>query len=163
MPALLLRNRWILVPVMLLTSAIAFAVITVALAVADYPLGVEPRYDSRAASFEQERLQHRENDRLRWIVTPTLSRLDASLLGVQLHIEDKHANYIDGARIEVECIPIANADQRQTVELTAVGAGNYTGSSVIAQEGAFEFRVTVIKGADQYTDLIRRSIPAATP
>ena len=86
-----IRNRWIFVPVGLIAAAISFAALTVTLAVARYPLGVEPQYDARAAQFQATVEQRATNDRLRWIVTPTLSRLDASLVSVSLRIEDRHS------------------------------------------------------------------------
>ena len=148
-----------LVPITMISAAIGLAALTVTLAVADYPLGVEPNYDGRAAQFQLVREQNTTNDRLRWLVTPTVTRLDESLIALHLHVEDRHAKFIDDAIVDIECIPIANADLRQYITLQFSTLGNYTGSLPIARDGLDEFRISVKQGADLYTDHVRRSIP----
>lgn len=159
MIAPLVRNRWALVPIALLASAIAFCVLTVVLAVADHPLGVEPQYDSKAAGWQATADQLAENDKLRWLVTPSLTRLDPSLAAIRLRIEDRHAIPIERASVTVECIPIVNADRRSTLALAEVAPGEYAGAFDVALEGAHEFRVVVDAGAKTYTDQFRRVVP----
>ncbi len=156
----LFANRWLFVPCALLLTSVSFGVLTVTLAVANHPLGVEPGYDSKAAHFESERQQRETNDRLRWIVTPSVERLDGRLGGVRLHIEDRNANAIDASTVRVECIPVGNADGRSTVDLAEALAGDYAGTFAIRGEGLYEFRVSIKREGDTYTDLFRRNVAA---
>lgn len=159
MIAALLRNRWALVPIILLASAIAFSVLTVMLAIADHPLGVEPQYDTKAAHWQSTAEQATTNDRLRWLITPDLARLDTSLASLRLRVEDRHTIPIDGARVVVEYIPIANADQRGTLTLAEIAPGEYAAAFEVRGEGAHEFRISIDTPTDRYTDSFRRVLP----
>jgi hypothetical protein len=149
------------VPVGLIAAAISFAALTVTLAVARYPLGVEPQYDARAAQFQATVEQRATNDRLRWIVTPTLSRLDASLVSVSLRIEDRHSIPIVGATVDVECVPLANADLRHACSLRELAPGVYAGTFEIRAHGKHEYRVSVRTEHETYTDRFRRPLPVS--
>lgn len=159
----LLRNRWALVPIVLLGAAIAFAALTVLLAVSDHPLGVEPQYDVKAANWQATAEQLARNDKLRWIVTPEVARLDGSLASIRVRVEDKNAIAIDGADVAVECIPVADADRRVTVTLPEVAPGEYAAAFEVAHEGVHEFRVTVDAQGARYTDQFRRTVPGTLP
>ncbi len=155
-----IRNRWVLFPIVSIGAAVAFAVLTVTLAVANHPLGVEPNYDSKAANYQATVEQRATNDRLRWLVTPGLVRMDQTLASITLRVEDRHTIPIDDATISVECIPLVNGDARQSVELIQLSPGTYAGTFEVAAEGKHEFRVRILQGLDTYTDRFRRPIPA---
>lgn len=155
----LVRNRWALVPVVLIGATIAFTSLTVVLAVSDHPLGIEPQYDTKAALWQQTASQRADNDRLRWLATPQLTRLDTGLVGLRLRIEDRHAIAIAGGRVSVECIPVAAADDRCVIELPEIGAGEYAAAFAPRLGGLHEFRVEVLRDGQRWTDQFRRSIP----
>ena len=48
----LVANRWVLVPVLLLSLTVGIAVATVLSAVVGHPLGMEPSYDRKAAAWD---------------------------------------------------------------------------------------------------------------
>ncbi len=159
MTSTLFRNRWMFVPIALLGATIAFCTITVLLAVADHPLGVEPQYDAKAAAWQATAAQRAENDRLRWIITPVLERLDGQLASIAITVEDRHTIPIDVAQVAVECIPIANADSRSLVTLVEARRGVYRGAFPVSAEGWHEFRVSVHRSDSTYTDSFRRVVP----
>ncbi len=159
MIAAAIRNRWIFVPIVFLGAAIAFAALTVTLAIANHPLGVEPNYDTKAANFQATAEQRATNDRLRWIVTPELVRMDAGMASVSVRVEDRHTVPIEDAAVEIECIPLANGDARRRVELMQLSPGLYGATFEVMAEGRHEFRVTVRRGHDTYTDRFRRPVP----
>jgi nitrogen fixation protein FixH len=151
----LLANRWMLVPVLLLGMTVTIGTVTVLSAVVGHPLGMEPDYDRKAASWESEREQRAMNERLRWVVTPEVGSEGAHRT-VSIRVEDKHAARIDAQSVVVECIPVKAAEARRTVELVRRDAGEFAGSFDSPIGGQWEFRVTVVQGGVRYTDGFRR-------
>jgi FixH len=151
----LIENRWMFVPVALLGLTVTIATVTVLSAVVGHPLGTEPNYDTKAASWNAEREQRALNERLRWVVTPEIES-SGSRRTIALRIEDKHAARIDAGAVRVECIPIRAAESRQTIELARREQGDFIGSFDSTIGGQWEFRVTVTKAEIRYTDSFRR-------
>ena len=148
-------NRWMFVPVLLLGMTVTIGTVTVLSAVVGHPLGMEPNYDTKAASWNAEREQRALNERLRWVVTPQISS-DGSRRTIALRIEDKHAARVEAGSVQVECIPIRAAELRQRVALSRQGSGEFAGSFESPVGGQWEFRVTVEQGGLRYTDAFRR-------
>ena len=148
-------NRWMFVPVLLLGMTVTIGTVTVLSAVVGHPLGMEPNYDTKAASWNAEREQRALNERLRWVVTPEFSS-DGARRTIALRIEDKHAARIEAGSVQVECIPIRAAELRQRVALSRQGSGEFAGSFESPVGGQWEFRVTVEQGGLRYTDAFRR-------
>jgi len=148
-------NRWMFVPVLLLGMTVTIGTVTVLSAVVGHPLGMEPNYDTKAASWNAEREQRAVNERLRWVVTPEISS-DGARRTIALRIEDKHAARVEAGSVQVECIPIRAAELRQRVALSRQGSGEFAGSFESPVGGQWEFRVTVEQGGLRYTDAFRR-------
>ena len=148
-------NRWMFVPVLLLGMTVTIGTLTVLSAVVGHPLGMEPNYDTKAASWNAEREQRAVNERLRWVVTPEISS-DGARRTIALRIEDKHAARVEAGSVQVECIPIRAAELRQRVALSRQGSGEFAGSFESPVGGQWEFRVTVEQGGLRYTDAFRR-------
>ena len=151
----LVANRWMFVPVLLLGMTVTIGTVTVMSAVVGHPLGMEPNYDTKAASWNAEREQRAVNERLRWVVTPEISS-DGARRTIALRIEDKHAARVEAGSVQVECIPIRAAELRQRVALSRQGSGEFAGSFESPVGGQWEFRVTVEQGGLRYTDAFRR-------
>jgi len=153
-------NRWMFVPVLLLGMTVTIGTVTVLSAVVGHPLGMEPNYDAKAASWNTEREQRAMNERLRWVVTPEISS-DGVRRTIALRIEDKHAARIEAGSVQVECIPIRAAELRQRVALSRQGSGEFAGTFDSPVGGQWEFRVTVEQGGLRYTDAFRRFLTGA--
>ncbi len=156
----LLAQRWMFVPVLLLGLTVTIGTVTVLSAVVGHPLGMEPDYDRKAASWESEREQRAVNERLRWVVTPEVAS-DGARRTLSIRVEDKHAARIDAARVVVECIPIKAAEARARIELSRRDVGEFAGSFDSHIGGQWEFRVTVEQGGVRYTEAFRRFLTAA--
>jgi hypothetical protein len=156
----LIANRWVFVPILLLSLTVAIAVATVLSAVVGHPLGMEPGYDRKAAAWDEERAQRAANDRLRWVVTGEVDSRGAER-SLRIVVEDKHAARIDAESVVVECIPIRAAEARQTVELARAAEGDFQGTFRSALGGQWEFRVEVRRGGERYTDGFRRPLAHA--
>lgn len=156
----LVANRWVLVPVLLLSLTVGIAVATVLSAVVGHPLGMEPSYDRKAAAWDEERAQRATNDRLRWVVTGEVESQGAERT-LRVVVEDKHAARIDADTVVVECIPIRAAESRQALELSRAAEGDFQGTFRSALGGQWEFRVEVRRGGERYTDSFRRPLAHA--
>ncbi|MEY5033441.1 MAG: hypothetical protein RL354_2472 [Planctomycetota bacterium] len=155
-----LAQRWMFVPVLLLGLTVTVGTVTVLSAVVGHPLGMEPDYDRKAASWEAERAQRAMNERLRWVVTPEVAS-DGARRTLSVRVEDKHAARIDAATVVVECIPIKAAEARTRIELSRLERGEFAGSFESRIGGQWEFRVTVEQGGVRYTDVFRRFLTGA--
>ncbi len=158
----LIENRWMFAPILLLGGSVVITVTTVLSAVVGHPLGMEPAYDIKAAAWDEEREQRAQNDRLRWVVTPTVASegLHRSIL---IRVEDKHAARVPASRVSVECIPILLGESRRTLELAASEGevGVFRGAFDCSIGGQWEFRVVVDTPSGRYTDVFRRQLPHA--
>lgn len=157
----IVANRWILVPIALLSMTVVITTATVLSAVVGHPLGAEPAYDVKAAAWDAERGQRQVNERLRWVVTPELAS-DGSARTIALRIEDKHGVRIDAERVLVECIPVRAAELRKLVELDRSAVGEFTGRFDSPIGGQWEFRIEVLDDGIRYTDACRRFLTEAT-
>ena len=154
-------DRLMFVPIALLGLTVVTGFATVMSAVVGHPLGTEPAYDRKAASWEAEREQRAMNERLRWVVTPDIASAGAKRV-LTLTVEDKHAARIDAERVRVECIPIRNAEARLEIALHRDAEGSFSGGFDSPIGGQREFRVAVEDGELRYTDAFRRFLtPAA--
>lgn len=158
----LLRDRWMLVPIGLLAASVLSGTLTVLLAVAGRPLGVEPNSYERGLSHDRERTQAAANDRLAWIVSPEISGGRDGLPRLTISVTDKRGISIPAESATVEAIPIRNADLRTAVELAPEGEGRFAGEIPLRISGQWEFRIVVRRGQDVYTDTFRRSLAFGT-
>jgi FixH len=157
----LFRDRWMFVPIGLLTVTVAISVATVTLAVAGHPLGAEPDYYAKAAQWDAHRAQLAANDALRWNVAPEIVPSSAGTPILTIEIRDKYSGLIDADAAEVEAIPIASADLREQGSMTRTDTGRFQRELNARIPGQWEFRVTVRKGDSIYTDTFRRTLSFA--
>lgn len=156
--AKLVHNRWMFVPIGLLTVSVTVAVMTVTLAVAGHPLGVEPDYYAKGAAWDAHRLQQAINDKLRWNVAPTIVAGTQGSPLLQIEVRDKYGGIIEADAAEVEAIPVAMADARETLSMGRVAPGRFERELSARVPGQWEFRLTVKKGETVYTDTFRRTL-----
>lgn len=158
----IIRNRWMFVPIGLLTLSVSVGVTTVALAVAGHPIGAEPDYYAKGANWDAHRAQLAANDKLRWNVAPTIVASPNGLPLLRVEIRDKYSGLIDAETAEVEAIPVAAADYRESGPMTRNDVGRFERELRTKVQGQWEFRLTVRKGESTYTDTFRRTLHFAT-
>lgn len=156
----IVANRWMFAPVALLGLSVTIGVATVMSAVAGQSLGAEPGYAGKAASWDAVRGQRAVNDRLRWVVTPEASSRGARRT-IALTVEDKHGVRIDGAAVEVECMPVRRAEERHVLRCARTADGRYEAAFESVEGGQWEFRVSVERDGQRYTDEFRRPLAHA--
>lgn len=154
----LVRNRWMFVPIGLLTLSVTVGLTTVALAVAGHPIGAEPDYYAKAAAWNSHRAQVAVNDSLRWNVAPAIVAGADGSPTLRIEIRDKYAGLIDADSADLEAIPIVSADIHEIGPMTRTETGRFERRLQARVPGQWEFRLTIRKGDLTYTDTFRRSL-----
>lgn len=157
----LIRDRWMLVPILLLGVSVTLAAVTVTFAIARQPLGVEPDYYEKSLRWDDDRAQSGTNDRLGWSVSPEIAGGQNGLARLAITVKDKHGVLIPVDAVEVEAIPIRNADLRTRVALSRESEGRFAADVPLRFSGQWEFRVRASRGSETYTDHFRRSLAFA--
>jgi len=123
---------------------------------------VEPDYYRKAVNWDSAMAQARENVALAWQVQ---GRLDPGG-ELTLRLTDSTGAPLDGARVAVEGFALAQAAEFYHATLALESAGTYEGTIPRPHGGLHEVRVTVIRGSDRFTAVLRgtpgdRLIPRA--
>ncbi|MDZ4830641.1 MAG: FixH family protein [Phycisphaerae bacterium] len=158
----LVRDRWMLVPIVLLGVSVTLAAVTVSFAIAGRPLGVEPDYYEKSLRWDDDRTQAGANDRLGWALSPEISGGQNGFARLAITVKDKHGVLIPVDAMEVEAIPIRNADLRTHVALDRESEGCFAADVPLRFTGQWEFRVRASRGGDTYTDRFRRTLSFAS-
>lgn len=154
----LFARRWMFVPIVLLFGNVAFAVVAVRLALSGHGTAAEPDYYRRALAWDEAHAARTAGERLRWTVSPSLSRDENGELVLGLAIADKYGIPIDGARVSLEATPIRAADFVVARSCHETGPGVYGTSLPVRAGGQWEFRVRVERGEDRLEERFRRMI-----
>lgn len=154
----LFARRWMFVPILLLLGNALFAFTAVRLALRDHGTAAEPDYYRRALAWDEAQAARTAGERLRWTVSPSLSRGDDGSVLLELTVVDKWGVPIDGAVVAVEVIPVRAADLATTVACLETAAGVYAASIPVRAHGQWEFRVRIERGDDRLEERVRRTI-----
>ncbi len=154
----LVRDRWMFVPIIFLGGSVAVGVTTVCLAVVGRPIGAEPEYYNKAAAWDEHRAQSAANDLIGWKVSSQIAPGEDGLPWLTVGITDKYAYAIDPESVEVEAIPIANADLRESLPMVRAAAGQFRAALHARVPGQWEFRVRARLGTVVYTDTFRQTL-----
>jgi hypothetical protein len=74
---------------------------------------------------------------------------------VSLRLEDREAAGLDSARVEVEGFALAHAARRYRTVLLPDSTGHYAGRLPGGTAGLHQIQVTVERGADRFTAVLR--------
>lgn len=156
----LVRNRWMLAPVILLGASVTGAFLTVTFAVAGRPVGEERDYYRKAVAWDATREAAAKSELLQWCVSPSFVAGEDGAPRVRLAVRDKYGLPLDGSTVTVEGIPVKLAEKAGTVTLDEVSPGEYEGPLPAIVLGQWELRVTVVRGDRTWTDSFRRVLVA---
>lgn len=143
-----------------LLIGINFCVVGVTVYAANFrhaSFSVEPDYDRRALHWDETARQVRHNATLGWVVR--VDSIDHGKLAVSL--VDSGGQALDAATIHVEAFHHAHARNKTVVTLEPLDAGRYSGPAAIDIPGLWEFRFTVVRGPETFTQSLTRLIPPA--
>jgi nitrogen fixation protein FixH len=154
------RSYWPIALAGVLAVSAAANLVVVAVAVRDPSFAVERDYYRKALAWDETMAQEQRNVELGWHVDATLVTLgrprhDARL---DVRVADADGRPIDGARVTVEALHNARANDLFAPLLTAQDAGRYTGSLPGARRGLWELRIRVARGAAVFTTVLTREL-----
>ncbi|MEI6474207.1 MAG: FixH family protein [Planctomycetota bacterium] len=157
----LLANRWAFVPVIMLSTVVAAAVLVVLFAVNERgATAAEPDYYRKGAAWDDWKRQLALNGVLRWVVTPSIvpSTSATGLARLELTVADRHGMPIEGAVVRADVIPILDGDARVTLTLTHDGSGRYSAELPLRIGGQWEIRSTIEWRGNRFCDRVRRTV-----
>ncbi len=154
-----LRNRWALFPVLMLTGSVGLGVVTVSAAMRSHG-EAEPDYYRKGAQWDRHRAQVARNGALAWNLTPAVVPAgDGNFVPVvRAAVTDKHGVPIEGAKVSLEVVPILAPDMRLSVTMPESAPGTYEAPCPLRVDGIWEMRFTVEAHGKVFADTVRRVV-----
>lgn len=151
---------WIAFPVILLGITLIVGVLTWFIANTDPSFAVEPDAYRKGLAWDQSVAQSRENERLgwkwAWVAPPGLAA-DGSL-ALRLTLRDAAGQVLPDAKVDVEAIPVARANDRVKQTLKGQGEGRFEGQVPQGRSGLWEFRFEAQSGGARFTWTDKREL-----
>ncbi len=115
---------------------------------------VETDYDRKALHWEDTARQLRHNAELGWRL-----QIDSTTKGLlRVSLSDTQGHPLEGATVSVEAFHHAHARSKSVATLAAADPGQYTAPASIDTPGLWEFRFTVNRGPDTFTQSLTRLV-----
>lgn len=156
------RSHWLWpgLVLVLLGVQILLMLVMVFVATHDASFSTEPDYYQKGLHWDETAAQLQQNSRLGW--SSTLKILDEASAGmdriVELSLRDAGGHPVEEAGVVVLAFPHARGQDRRMASLKSVGGGRYQASWRFDRQGVWEFRFTVCRGADTFTQTIVREV-----
>jgi nitrogen fixation protein FixH len=126
-----------------------------AIARSDPAFAVEPDYYQKAVAWDSTMAQERANAALGWHAGATLEPVgERGNSRLTLTLMDRDGRPIGDAAVTVEAMHNARSAQRFQLALTP-GDRGYTGALAASRAGEWELRVTAVRGAERFTEVLR--------
>jgi hypothetical protein len=154
---------WAFVPAGLLVTLLGGLVSMAVIASDDPGFALERDYYRKAVGYDAEIAQRAENARLAWdieLVEPALGRHGRALVAARVRAGTEA---LTGARVSVQAICNANANRVVEARLEPAGPGEYRAELPLARPGLWEFRFTVERGGERFTESLRRDVREGSP
>ncbi|MBI2219349.1 MAG: FixH family protein [Candidatus Rokubacteria bacterium] len=154
------RSYWPIALAGLLAVSAAVNLVVVAVATRDPSFAVERDYYRKALAWDETMAQEQRNADLGWRVDATLVPVGhpGRAARLDVRVADADAHPIDGARVTVEALHNARANDVFGPSLTAQDTGRYTGSLPNARRGLWELRIRVERGTAVFTTVLTREL-----
>lgn len=135
-------------------------------ATSDGSFAIEPDYYQKGLHWDQTAAQIRKNTELGWSVRLQVGD-QVSVRGereLRCRLSDKAGRALDGATLDLVAFPHARGNQRCSATLLPVGDGEYEAALRFSRPGKWEFRVSVQRGPETFTQTLLRdvAIPGAS-
>lgn len=115
---------------------------------------VETDYDRKALHWEDTARQLRHNSELGWRL-----QIDSTNKGqLRVSLSDTQGHPLEGATVSVEAFHHAHARSKIVATLSAAGPGQYLTPTSIDTSGLWEFRFTVNRSPDTFTQSLTRLV-----
>jgi len=146
---------WAFVPAVLLALMLAGLGTLAAIAADDPGFAIEKDYYQKAVAWDGELEQQAKNLRLGRSVTLDARALPGGRAALVVSVNDANRVPVPGASVEVEAFPNARSGDRQELRLGELAGGRYAGDLKLTRPGLWEFRLTVTRGAERSTHVVR--------
>jgi hypothetical protein len=84
------------------------------------------------------------------------------MAALTLRVTDANGNAVDGAAVELEAFPNARSGERQRLVFTERLSGAYAAELPLTRAGLWELRLTVTRGEDRTTHVMRVELGGAS-
>ena len=132
---------------------VVVSLVVVFVATSDPSYAVEEDYYQKALAWDEKRAQDHTNEVLGWsfefAVTPPARPGD--LTEVEAAVRYADGAPLNGATVSIEAFHNTYSDDIIRGALTESGGGTYTARLPLRQNGRWEMRFTVERGADRFT------------
>lgn len=149
--------------VSLLFVHVAGVVTLIALATGDPSVQLEEDYYAKGLAWDQRMAQDRENVRLGWQSEVALQPLGPEKVYVQVRLEGRRGEPIDGATLSLETFHKARAGEKIRSSLRAIGPGSYATILPLRRAGLWEIRLEARRGAERYAERFDRELRTSAP
>lgn len=113
---------------------------------------VEPDYYRKALEWDSTMAQAERNARLGWRVTGGLLEPDGS---IEVRLADAGATPLNGAAVNLEGFAVGQGGGVLRTQMSELGAGRYGARLGALRPGLHELRLTVRRGPDRFTTVLR--------
>jgi nitrogen fixation protein FixH len=152
------RGRfWAFLPVGLLGAILCMHAVLLAGVLDDPSFSVESDYYQKAVSWDAKMAQDRDNARLGWSAEITAA-VGATGGRVAVALRAPGDVPIERARVGIEALHNARASRVHRAALEEIAPGLYASALPLDRPGLWEFRVVAEKGADRFTQVVRRDV-----
>jgi nitrogen fixation protein FixH len=149
-------RHWPLLLVGLLAAGVSANVYLLIRATGDPSFSVEPDYYAKAVAWDAHLAQMGRNEVLGW-----RSEVDADARGVLVRVADRDGRPVGGATVTFEAFPMARGNQIVRGALGETADHAYRAEIPLSRRGMWEFRLSVLRGGDTFTAVVRQDVPGA--
>ena len=146
-----------------LTLHVVGSLVMVYFATSSESFAVEPDYYRKALAWDEKRAQDRHNAELGWqlefTVEPAAPGHDPK---ITVDLLDAEGSPLNHAKVSLEAFANTQADERFTVDLTAVD-DHHEINLPMRRDGLWEFRFTVTRGDELFTHTDTRHVWTEIP
>lgn len=149
---------WAFVPAGLLSAMLAGLFWMGLVASRDPGFALERDYYEKAVGYDREIAQRAQNVRLGWRVVATASPLGPDGRTALVASVSDGASPLSGASVRVEALRNATAARVVDARLAQSGSGEYRADLELQLGGLWEFRLTVERGPQRFTQVVRITV-----
>lgn len=116
----------------------------------------EPDYYRKAVAWDSTMAQSRADAALGWTIDAQAGAVGAQPGVVTCTLRDSAGVPVNGATVTLEAVHNLEAEHYVHAALTPRAAGEYVSAPVLTRPGLWELRFTAHRGAQVFTDVLRR-------
>ena len=149
---------WSFVPAGLLGCMLIGLGTMATIAIRDPGFALEQNYYEKAVNYDAEIAQRAVNAQLDWRLDPSLGAAEPGDDSPIVLVVRNTSGPIHGADVRVTAIRNSRAARVLEARLNETAPGDYRASLPLGSGGLWELRFSVQRGADRFTQVVRRDV-----